>query len=210
MKPAFRLVLGAALCLFLTSCVTDSVNPLSSPDTAKADPRLVGDWLGQDQEKFHFSVTNGAWMHVVITPEPTDAADRPSMIDNKPEEYDLFPSVIGKNTFLNVVMLGKDDKGNPTKTYVFIRYKFSGDDILNMWTLSQDLPAAAIRAGKLKGLVKQNDLTLSQPARPDVDVTLQDTSANIVKFIQNSNIDDLFKDKMNPLNRVKPAGKQSP
>jgi hypothetical protein len=79
-----------------------------------------------------------------------------------------------------------------------------------MWMMSQDLPAAAIRAGKLKGLVKQNGLTLAQPARPDVDVALQDTGANIVKFIQNSNLDELFNNKMNGFYRVKASGKQTP
>jgi hypothetical protein len=213
MKTPFSLALGSALCLLLSSCVTDSVNPLSSPDLSQADQRLVGDWRGgtdSDRNICRFSITTAPWMHVVITPEQTDAGNRPSMIDRKPEEYDFFSTVIGKDTFLNVVMVGKNDKNRTVKTYVFLRYKFLSDHILNMWMMSQDLPAAAIRAGKLKGLVKQNGLTLAQPARPDVDVALQDTGANIVKFIQNSNLDELFNNKMNGFYRVKASGKQTP
>jgi len=206
MKKALSLVLGSAICLLLTSCVTDSDNPLSSPDTAHADQRLIGDWFGQDQETFHFSVTNGAWMHVVITPKPTDTGNRPSMVDNKPEAYDLFPTVIGNHTFLNVVVIGKDDQDHPTKTYVFLRYTISPNHVLQMWMLSQDETAAAVQSGKLKGKVKQNGNTLAQPPRPDVDVTLLDTSANIARFIQNSNPEALFSEKMNPLHRIKPTG----
>lgn len=205
MKTLCSPVLGLVLCLLLTSCVTDSLNPLSSPDTAQADPRLVGDWRGgtdSDPNTCRFSITKASWMHVDII-HPKEKREPNEL----PDSYDFFPSVIGKGTFLNVVMVGKDDKGHPTKTYLFLRYKFSGNNVLNMWMMSQEVPATAIHTGKLKGLVKQNGSILGQPSRPDVDVTLQDTGANIVKFIQNSNIDELFNNKMNGFYRVKPTDK---
>jgi hypothetical protein len=205
MKPVGPLVLGAALCLLLASCVTESVNPLSSPDTAHADPRLVGDWRGgtdSDPNICRFSITKAPWMHVDII-HPKEKREPNEL----PDSYDFFPSVIGKETFLNVVMIGKDDDGLPTKGYLFVRYKFSGNNVLTMWLMSQEVPAAAIHAGKLKGLIKQNGLTLAQPARPDMDVTLLDTSATIVKFIQNSSLDGLFDNKMNGFYRVKPTDK---
>jgi len=195
MKTLCPLVLGAALCLLLTSCVTESVNPLASPDAAQADPRLVGDWRGgtdSDRNTCRFTITKAPWMHVEIIPDRPEDKPRP---DELPQSYDFFPTVIGKETFLNVVMVGKDDKDHPTKAYLFLRYKFSGKNILHLWMMSQELPAAAIHAGKLKGLLI------------DSDVSLQDTGANIVKFIQNSNLDDLFKDKLNGFDRVMPAGK---
>jgi len=205
MKPLCSLVLGSALCLLLTSCVTESVNPLSSPDTAKADPRLVGDWRGgtdSDPNICRFSITKAPWMHVDII-HPNEKREPNEL----PDSYDFFPSVIGKETFLNVVVIGKDDDDRPTKGYLFVRYKFSGNNVLTMWLMSQEVPAAAIHAGKLKGLVKQNGLTLADPSRPDIDVTLEDTGANIVKFIQNSNLDDLFNNKMNRLYRIKATAK---
>jgi hypothetical protein len=210
MRTPLCLALGAALCLLLTSCVVTSDNPLSSPDTARADQRLVGDWLGkQDQETFHFTMKKGSWMHVVITQKETGTGNRPSMINRKPEEYDFFPTVIGGNTFLNVVLVGQDDQGPPSKAFVFVRYTISGNGMLQMWRMSQDLAAAAVRAGKLRGTVHQDKspMMVGEPPHPDMDVALQDTSANIVKFIQNSNVDTLFSDKMEPLYPVKPTGK---
>jgi hypothetical protein len=206
MKTLWPLVLGSALCLLLASCVTDSVNPLSSPDTAHAEPRLVGDWRGgtdSDPNTCRFSITKGAWMQVdIIHPKENREPNEP------PDSYDFFPTVIGKNTFLNVVMIGKDDEGHPTKAYLFLRYRFDGNNVLHMWRMSDALSAAAIRAGKLKGLIQQNGVTVAQPAaNTDVDVVLQDTGANIVKFIQNSDVDELFDNKMNGFYRVKPPGK---
>jgi hypothetical protein len=200
MKTPLSLALGSALCLLLTSCVVTSDNPLSSPDAAHADQALVGDWLGKkDQDTFHFSVKNGPWMHVEII--PAKAGD-------KGDSYDLFPTVIGNTTFLNVVMIGKDDQGHPTKSYVFVRYLISSDNVLQMWMMSQDAAAAAVRAGKLKGIVHQDkSLMVGQPPHPDVDVTLLDTSANIVKFIQSADVTALFSEEREPLYRVKPVGK---
>lgn len=206
MKTPLSLALGSALCLLLTSCVTDSLNPLSSPDTAHADSRLLGDWFDKDQDT-HFSVTKGPWMHVVITTKQAAPNGRPSMIDLKPEAYDFFPTVIGKDTFLNVQMIGKDDQGHPTKSYAFLRYSISSDHVLQMWMMSEDLLAAAIRAGKLKGVVKPTGFISGQAAHVDVDVTLLDTTANIVKFIQSMDVTELFSEKMEPLYRVKPTDK---
>lgn len=200
MKIDTSVLLAAALCLLLTSCVTDSVNPLSSPDTAKADPRLVGDWRGgtdDDPNTCHFSITKAPWMHVDII-HPKEKSEPNEL----PDSYDFFPTVLGKETFLNVVMVGKDTQGHPTKSYMILRYKFTNDHVLHMWMLSDEKAAAAVRTGKLKGLIKDNGPALGQPGRRDFDVTLQDTSGNVARFIQGSDLDDLFNNKLNGFYRV--------
>jgi hypothetical protein len=201
MKTPFPLALGSALCLLLTSCVVTSENPLSSPHTAHADQQFVGDWFGKkDLNTFRFTLTKAPWMHVEIIP---------AKAGEKTDSYDFFPTVIGNNTFLNVVLIGKDDQGHPTKAYVFVRYSISGNRVLQMWRMSQDAAAAAVRAGKLTGIVDQdkNPMMVGQPPHPEVDVTLHDTGSKIVKFIQNSGVDELFSDTMEPLYRVMPTGK---
>lgn len=206
MKTLSSLALGVTLCLFLTSCVVTSDNPLSSPEAAKPDPKLIGDWFQKkDQETFHFTETHGGWMHVVITPKPVDKAG--NMINRKPEEYDFFPTTIGDNTFLNVVLIGKDDKDRPTKGYVFLRYTIEHDHVLQMWMISQDEVAAAVRAGNLKGVVQEDKepIMVGHPPHPDVDVALQSSSSHIVKFIESSDLKKLFSDKMEPLRRIKSA-----
>src|SRR5258707_13738138 len=157
MKTPLFPALGLALCLLLSSCVTESHNPLSSPNTAPVDKRLLGDWFEKkDGDTFRFSIKKEHWMHVVITPKQTDTKNKPGMVDHKPEEYDFFPTVIGTNTFLNIQMIGKNDQGHPTKSYVFLRYSISPDHVLQMWMLNQDATAAAVQAGKLKGIVHQD------------------------------------------------------
>jgi hypothetical protein len=43
MKPFY--LIGVAVCLCASGC--DSKNPLSDPQTSKADERLVGEWLNR-------------------------------------------------------------------------------------------------------------------------------------------------------------------
>lgn len=191
MKKFYPLVFALSACLFLSSCVVDSENPLSSPDTARADKRLIGYWHTEsdsDHSVFHFTTVKGGWMHVEITETP------PKL---KPDSYDFFPTVIGDDTFLNVRIIGKDDQGRAKKSYVFLRYSISSDHVLSMWMMSQDKVAAAVRAGKLKGTVHQdkNPMMTGTPPHPDLDVALEESSANLVKFIQDSNADSLFDDK---------------
>jgi len=176
--------------------MTLSDNPLSSPDTARPDPRLAGAWVGKNEDSpddvFRFTPTKGAWMHLTIT-----HSDK----KEKPDSYDLFPTVIGKHTFLNVRMIGKDEHGRPLKGYYIVRYSISSRQVLSMWPLSNEAAAEAVQDGKLKGIIHNQDLP-EISAHSDVDVTLQDTSANLVRFIQSHDLDDVFDDKMNPLKRV--------
>ena len=204
MKTPLSLALGSALCLLLTSCVVTSDNPLSSLETAHADQALISDWFAKkDQDTYRFSVISASRMHVVISHKQAD---------QKPDVYDFFPTTIGNNNFLNVEMNGKNDQGSPTKSYVFVRYTISPSHVLQRWLMSRDAAAAAVRAGKLKGTVHQdkNPTIIGDPPHPDVDVTLTDTTENIVNFIQKSDVTALFSEKMEPLDRVKTAGNQPP
>jgi len=200
MKKTFSLALGLAFCLLLASCTTDSVNPLSSPDTAQPDQRLLGDWRGKknpDKITFRFSMAKQPhWMHVEMIPDKAG---------EKTDAYDLFPTVIGDNTFLNVLTTGNDEQGHPRKSYTFVRYAVSSDHTLQMWMISQDQAAAAVRAGKIQGVVHENKhaITPGQPAHADVDVTFQDSSENLFKCVQNSDVDVLFNDKLETLYRVR-------
>ena len=210
MKTFLRFLIGSALCVLLTSCVVTSDNPLSPAETAHADLALLGDWYSKkDQDTYHYTLSSASWMHVVITHKQTDTGNKPGMIDLKPDEYDFYPTTIGNATYLNVVLNGKDDQGHPTKSYVFVRYTITTDHVLVRWMMSRDVLAATVRAGKLKGKVHQdkNPTMVGNPPQPDIDVNLTDTGENITKFILNSDVYKLFSDQMEPLERVKSAGK---
>lgn len=197
-KPLF-LSLGMALCLLLTSCVVTSDNPLSPPETAKPDVKLLGKWQSKDDadEIYFFTIKDAHWMHLEVQKK-----DHPS------DSYDLFPTIVGNHEFLNVIQLVKDDKGNITKQgYYIVLYDISPDRVLSTRLMDQDKAAALVKAGKLKGIVKQNGDTSSQsplaPSHTDVDVTLQSTGADLVAFIEKSGTKSLFSDKPSTMVPIK-------
>jgi len=188
---------ACAASFLLSSCMTLSENPLSPAETARPDSRLAGTWVGKNEDApddvFRFTQGKGAWMRLTIThPDKKE----------KLESYDLFPSIIGKRTFLNVRTSGKDERGRTVKGYYIVRYSISSSHVLTMWPLSSDAMADAVREGKLKGIVHRNNDILDDSPHSDVDVTLQDSGANLSRFIQSHDSDDVFGDKMNPLKRV--------
>jgi hypothetical protein len=71
--------------------------------------------------------------------------------------------------------------------------------------LDQDKAAAAVRSGKLKGTIHQNQSKIGNPPHPDVDVFLQDSGANMVKFIHENGPKALFSDDASEMVRVKIA-----
>ncbi len=188
-KPLF-LALGMALCLVLTSCMVTSDNSLSPPETAKPDIKLLGKWQTKDDDDVYcFTIKDEHWMHLEVLKK-----NQPS------DSYDLFPTTIGKQKFLNVIQLVKDDKGEITRQgYYIVLYNISPDHVLTTRIMDQDKAAALVKAGKLKGIVKRNgDSSTANPlapSQPDVDVTLQDSGADLVKFIEKSGTKSLFRDK---------------
>jgi len=185
---------GSILCLLLSSCVATSENPLSSPETAQPDPKLVGTWHEKcdADETFEFTVKDVHWMHV---------EDRKK--DKPAEFYDLFITVIDGNRFLNVRHVGLDEQGHPfKKEYFVMRYEVT-DHVFSTWMLDQDKAAEAVRSRKLKGRVHQNQSTVGNPPHPDVDVFLQDSGANVAKFIHDNGPRALFTDKPSEMVRVK-------
>ena len=104
MKPLF--LIGVAACLFASGC-DDSKNPLSDPQTSKADERLAGVWLdrGSDGDVYfhvgHAGDKFPASMMRVVGIKHRKGMWRPA------EEYLVFPTFIGDKTYLNVIF-GRD------------------------------------------------------------------------------------------------------
>ena len=190
MKPHLGLLLGTTVCLLLTSCEVISEHPLSSPKTARPDPKLVGRWheKGVTDETLEFTMKDAHWMHL---------EDRKK---NRPtESYDLFVTVIDGNHFLNARHIDKTDPSGATKSdYFIVRYEVT-DHVLSTWWMDEDKVEAAIQSGRLKGIVDE-DKKDNRP-HPDVDVTLQDTGENLVKFIRHTSTEALFSDKNSELYR---------
>ena len=178
MKPLF--LLGVAVCLFASGC-DDSKNPLSDPQTSKADERLVGVWRGENDdgetyyhvghagEKFPSSV-----MRIVMIEH------RKGRVESA-EEYFAFATAIGSGTYLNVVLdgdkklvAGREEKGwkaVEADSYKFFKYQFDGDKLV-MWLMDDASKRKAIEGGKVKGGQEPN-----RPAK------FTDTTENVARFV---------------------------
>jgi len=200
MKTSSLLVPGALLCLLLTSCVTTSDNPLSSPDAAQPDPKLIGTWheKGDNDETMEFTIKDAHWMHVEDRKK-----DKPS------ESFDLFVTLIDGHRFLNVIHVGNDEQGHPFKKEFFIIRYEAANKLFTMWLIDQDKAATAVRAGKLKGTIREdkNGMMTGNPPHHDFDVELQDSGENMVHFLQHEGPKALFSDKPSEMIRVENASR---
>src|ERR1700677_1178734 len=203
MKKLLLPVVGVFLCLALASCTVDSDNPLSPAKDAKPDKRLIGMWHDpKDGDTISFTLKKNGWMHIVDTPKPEPPGSN-GIVVNGFKDYDAFITVIGKNTFLNVVMTpGQIDSNHLNKTYIFLRYTITGDH-LQMQMLSPDAVAKVVRAGKLKGVITE-EKSIGTNA-PDTDVTLTGSTEDLAKFLQGTDINALFSVKLNSFQRDKTA-----
>jgi hypothetical protein len=192
MKTRSSIALGIALCLLLTACGTTSVNPLSSPDSAQPDPKLFGAWHPRDDASEIYTIfpKDAHWMHIVDKKK-----------DQPPQEYDAFVTVLGKLRILNVLNVEKDAKGNVKKSYILNIYEASANKFTIYW-IDQEKAADLIRAGKLKGTIKEN----KSSAGPQADMTVQitDTTANIVALLNAQGPDALYDSKPSDFFRLGP------
>jgi hypothetical protein len=141
----------------IAGCVPpESVNPLSDPATAKADPRLAG--------AFSASLDGGeAWLH--FNPREGSAIVDVVLIGYDPRDgamvlhYEAFPTQIGKYGYLNLRAKKFDDmletKYERSPTYIFARYEIAKDGALTL-SVMDDTPAEkAINKGEVQGKISK-------------------------------------------------------
>jgi hypothetical protein len=198
------LVSMAATCLLFTSCF-DSKVPLSDPGKSKADERLTGNWQLRNDDgsvnSYRFALAGGKLPASVM--RVTGSSRKP---DGTTEQFDpllLFPTTIGKKTYLNVTdgtepkVKLVEEKGwtaETVNTYLIYRYQVTGDTLTVQW-MDGDAKKRAVEAGKIKGKIEKD-----QDGNDRVHFT--DTTENLTKFITAAG-DDLFAKDVLKLERVK-------
>ena len=189
--------LALAVTVLLSSCIPESVNPLGSPEPSAADARLEGHWRGFEApgKSLIFTNKNAPWFHVAEIDLREEAKDD--------KEYNVFPTKIGKAHFLNVRAFVKEEENGAAKenkNYWFVRYEIAADGTLSIWSMDEELVEKAIKAGKLKGTVedKKSD---NEKIRQ---VTLKDSTANLVKFIEKSGAEKLFHNEYGKYRKAPP------
>jgi len=190
--------LGLVVCLLASGCAT-SKNPLSDPHASKPDNRLLGVWRCQndsgDVTDYHVSHAGKIFPDSVMR---VVAIRRVQGKEQPPEEFLVFPTVLGGKTYLNFVggngylvygdLPDKDrkpvklieEKGRQAdlvERYIFLKYEVNGDKLV-VWLIDKDGQERAIKSGKVKG--KAADFT--------------DTTENVARFVTEAG-DSLFKMK---------------
>jgi len=179
MKAPVTLILTM---LLLASGCDDSKNPLSSPEASKLDERLLGIWryqeedgevvyyhVGQAGEKFP-----GGMMRIITVRHERSKVD-------SPEECLAFSTSLGDKDYLNVVLEGDkkqvkllNEKGwnaDAVDGYTLVKYQVDGDKT-RVWLTDDDAKKAAIRSGKIKGVIEAN-----KPTR------FTDSTENVARFV---------------------------
>ena len=185
MKRQWLIVLAV---LFLTGC-SDSQNPLSDPQTAKPDERLVGVWRLPNKDgvtNYHVGHAGGKF---------SDGVMRVSLVRHdkaKGEfshgdgtlwttaessgEFLAFPTVLGEKTYLNVAVTEQqvkllEEKGwKAVDSYLILKYRVDGDKMV-VWGMDGDAKKRAIESGKVKGVIE------NMPPK------FTDTTENVARFI---------------------------
>jgi hypothetical protein len=169
-----------ALVLLLTGC-DDSKNPLSDPQTSKADERLFGLWRERSDDGevyYHVGRAGGDFPSGVM--RIVGIKHTKGMVE-PPEEYLAFPTVLNGKNYLNMVLEGdkkqvrllneKGWKSDLVNSYTFLRYQVDGDK-LTVWVIDEDAKKKGIKDGKIKGVEEPN-----RPAK------FTDTTENVARFV---------------------------
>jgi len=185
-----RMMVLLATLLLVAGC-EDSKNPLSDPQSAKLETKLLGVWLLHEDDGsvtyYHVGQAGDqfpAGMLRVVT-----VHSHQNQID-PPEECLAFPTSLGGNTFLNVVLQGDQKQvdamqaqgwnAKAVDAYTFFKYQLEGDR-LTVWPIDGDAKRKAIESGKVKGVIE-----------PDKSPRFTDTTENVARFVAD-NAQGLFK-----------------
>jgi hypothetical protein len=164
----------------LASCI-DSTNPLSNPKEAKVDKELVGVWQNMSENGdvgyLHVGRVGGAKLPDGILRLITAGHNRNGTLGS-PGELLAFTSVLGKNRFLNILLIDNKDeddadakdgddgnglrkleksgwKPSLIKGYLILKYEVQGDSVV-FWTADQKVKRRWIEEKKIAGTVDKN------------------------------------------------------
>jgi hypothetical protein len=181
----------------------DSKNPLSSPADSSPDKQLIGIWQhdgGTNTTYYLVGYLGGEAlknvMRVVIATREKDGKLQ------QPEQGMLFPTALEGTSYLNLAAADQNqlakvqDKGwqsNLFESYFILKYRVEGD-VLLVWPIEPDTKKKAIKAGTIKGEIKN--------ANGGRSVRFTDTTENLARFVAESE-DELFAKEPLRFQRVK-------
>jgi hypothetical protein len=192
-----RLLLCSAILCALTSCV-ESEHALSEASKSQVDSRLYGLWLRTNERGDVDYLHVGREAAVPLDPnrtEPEPGLMRFCTITHVNETRALgdassgrfFCTRIGDADVANWVFPAEPAKNKPI-TYWFLKYRVDEKQLV-IWDQDPEATAAAIEAGRLKGVVKR------KPNREIDELRVTDTSETVAAFFAAGGEKACFPDK---------------
>ena len=176
----WRIVLLFLSCLLLHACI-ESETPLSRPGEFKNDSRLSGTWFTQNKDGtgyIHISSSKkDGWIDIA-----TVAFD-----DKKGLDVDFckgFTTPLKNGKFLNVRCRSnlEEELSEKYSEYQILDYDISSENELRLRGWNGNYVQKNIKEGHIKG------------RKVKYFTTITDSTPNLVKFIEKSDIDRLFKE----------------
>jgi hypothetical protein len=167
-------------CLLFSACI-GSENPLSQPGEYENDSRLDGTWFTQNKNGsgyIHFSHSKeDGWIDIA-----TVGFDEERGLDV--DFCKGFTTFLENGKFLNVQCRVNLEK-EPSEKYSefqILNYDITGENELRLRAWNANYVQESIKVGRIRG--RQNKFY----------VTISESTPNLVSFIQESEIDQLFKE----------------
>lgn len=181
-----------AATLALGGCLPDTINPLGDPQTATADPRLVGEWSGtMNDEPASLTVTAGEGAMLNFRVVITDSEGKKDWV-----LLDGFPAQIKQRSYMNVKFREERDKVyDPNEQNFYVcRYVLAADGTLTVWTMAEQPVVDAIAEGRINGSV--------DGGKDNRNIHITDSNLMLAEFVENSNPDIVFGHKLAAFSRA--------
>jgi hypothetical protein len=174
-SSAIRIISGLLLTAVLAGCMPESKEPLAPPSAALPEPRLVGIWFARvedDQVYLKIRRREGNWFDIANFNTAKEGKD--TLV-----YYRGYITQAGGRRIANLQEIGGANGG-----YFFATYRLESGNRLVVRFVGEKAIADAIKAGRLKGEVKESSL--------GNDVTITDDPARIADFLAGADAATLF------------------
>jgi len=137
--------------LLLSACIPDSKFPLPAPADGKGDDRLIGRWVGVEEDEKGYadvsSIGGGRYLVRIV--------DKP---DRDESRYEILTTFIGERWYMSILVIGRAEDNVPkTPPYMIARYEISSSGILSIHMMSWEALAEDVRAGRIAGEVESGE-----------------------------------------------------
>lgn len=166
----YRFMMAALAAVLLSGCGAEMEQPLPvTPLSGAERARLEGAWVVSDDHGEHVvdvHVTCEGVAHLAMV-----GWDKDKFRIGLRATWQFARSVQGKHNsgFISLRLEEEDGKPEKDPPYIPLKYRFMSDNMLVIWPPRLDAVAAAIKAGRLKGQVKEFTNEITSPPKAILD-----------------------------------------